>query len=374
MGRHEVFHCPVGIVQPVEIHRDAVNLSIRTPPFQPVDSRHRQPEGREQPVHVRNPAAADDGNRTSCCRRQAGQQCVQATGAPDCIRAMGDLDQGAVEVEKDSRLGRPGRSWRACHARTIQRRRAVRKTWVRAVSGLSGPGNRKRRIVFSDGDAPSGVREAQSNIFVPAQMSTLASNTIRRCDWGDRGGELLIRYHDTEWGVPVYDDRKQFEFLILESAQAGLSWLTVLRKREAYREAFADFDPVEVARFGESEIEALLQNPGIIRNRLKIAAAVSNARAFLEIQREFGSFNAYIWEFVGGKPLQNRWKTMSDLPTTSPESDALSRDLKKRGFKFVGSTIVYAHMQATGMVNDHAVDCFRYRECAALGVANGEGR
>ena len=205
-------------------------------------------------------------------------------------------------------------------------------------------------------------------------MSTLASNTIRRCDWGDRGGELLARYHDTEWGVPVYDDRKQFEFLILESAQAGLSWLTVLRKREAYREAFADFDPVEVARFGESEIEALLQNPGIIRNRLKVAAAVSNARVFLEIQREFGSFNTYIWEFVGGKPLQNRWKTMSDLPTTSPESDALSRDLKKRGFKFVGSTIVYAHMQATGMVNDHAVDCFRYRECAALGVARGEGR
>ncbi len=207
------------------------------------------------------------------------------------------------------------------------------------------------------------------NIFVPVQMSTVAAKTTRRCDWGDRGGELLIRYHDTEWGVPVYDDRKQFEFLILESAQAGLSWLTVLRKRESYREAFADFDPVEVARFGEREIEALLQNPGIIRNRLKVAAAVCNARVFLEIQREFGSFNTYIWEFVGGKPLQNRWKTMSDLPATSPQSDALSRDLKKRGFKFVGSTIVYAHMQATGMVNDHAVDCFRYRECAALGVA-----
>ena len=204
------------------------------------------------------------------------------------------------------------------------------------------------------------------NIFVPVQMSTVAAKTTRRCDWGDRGGELLIRYHDTEWGVPVYDDRKQFEFLILESAQAGLSWLTVLRKREAYREAFADFDPVEVARFGEREIEALLQNPGIIRNRLKVAAAVSNARIFLEIQREFGSFNTYIWEFVGGKPLQNRWKTMSDLPATSPQSDALSRDLKKRGFKFEGSTIVYAHMQATGMVNDHAVDCFRYRACAVL--------
>jgi len=177
---------------------------------------------------------------------------------------------------------------------------------------------------------------------------------------------LLIRYHDTEWGVPVYDDRKQFEFLILEGAQAGLSWLTVLRKREAYRTAFADFDPVEVARFSEARIESLLRNPGIIRNRLKVAAAVSNARVFLEIQKEFGSFNAYIWEFVGGKPLQNRCKTMSDLPTTSAQSDALSRDLRQRGFKFVGSTIVYAHMQATGLVNDHAVDCFRYRECAAL--------
>lgn len=202
-------------------------------------------------------------------------------------------------------------------------------------------------------------------------MSTVASKTTGRCDWGERGGELLIRYHDTEWGVPVYDDRKQFEFLILEGAQAGLSWLTVLRKRKAYRTAFADFDPVEVARFSETRIERLLRNPGIIRNRLKIAAAVSNARAFLEIQKEFGSFNTYIWKFVDGKPRQNRWKTMSDLPTTSAQSDALSRDLQKRGFKFVGSTIVYAHMQATGMVNDHAVDCFRYRECAALARDGG---
>ncbi len=187
-----------------------------------------------------------------------------------------------------------------------------------------------------------------------------------RCDWGDRGGELFVQYHDTEWGVPVHDDRKQFEFLILEGAQAGLSWLTVLKKREAYRRAFAGFDPVKVARFSEKKIETLIQDPGIIRNRLKIRAAVDNARAFGEVQKEFGSFNAYIWGFVDGKPIQNRWKTMSALPATSTRSDALSKDLKKRGFKFVGSTILYAHMQAAGMVNDHLVSCFRYRECAAL--------
>ena len=178
---------------------------------------------------------------------------------------------------------------------------------------------------------------------------------------------MYVKYHDTEWGVPVHDDRKQFEFLMLEGAQAGLSWLTVLRKREAYRNAFAGFDPVKVARFSEKKIEILIQNPGIIRNRLKITAAVSNARAFLEIQQEFGSFDSYIWGFVGGKTIQNRWKTMSDLPATSVQSEALSKDLKKRGFKFVGSTIMYAHMQAAGMVNDHLVTCFRYRECAALG-------
>lgn len=178
---------------------------------------------------------------------------------------------------------------------------------------------------------------------------------------------MFVEYHDTEWGVPVHDDRKHFEFLILEGAQAGLSWLTVLKKREAYRKAFANFDPVKVARFSEKKIEILIQNPGIIRNRLKITAAVSNARAFLKIQQEFGSFDSYIWEFVGGKTIQNRWKTMSDLPATSVQSEALSKDLKKRGFKFVGSTIMYAHMQAAGMVNDHLVTCFRYRECAALG-------
>lgn len=188
----------------------------------------------------------------------------------------------------------------------------------------------------------------------------------KRCAWAEGGNELYIQYHDREWGVPVHEDRKQFEFLILEGAQAGLSWSTVLNKREGYRKAFANFDPVKVALFSEKKIETLIQNPSIIRNRLKIASAVSNARAFLAIQKEFGSFDTYIWAFVGGKPRQNRWKAMAEVPVTSPESDALSKDLKQRGLKFVGSTILYAHLQAAGLVNDHLVSCFRYRECAAL--------
>jgi DNA-3-methyladenine glycosylase I len=188
----------------------------------------------------------------------------------------------------------------------------------------------------------------------------------KRCAWAESGNELYLQYHDREWGVPVHEDRKQFEFLILEGAQAGLSWSTVLNKREGYRKAFANFDPVKVARFSEKKIETLIQNPSIIRNRLKITSAVSNARAFLAIQKEYGSFDTYIWAFVGGKPLQNRWKTMAEVPATSPESDALSKDLKQRGLKFVGSTIMYAHLQAAGLVNDHLLSCFRYRECAAL--------
>lgn len=176
----------------------------------------------------------------------------------------------------------------------------------------------------------------------------------------------MTAYHDDEWGVPVHDDRKQFEFLTLESAQAGLSWLIVLRKREAYRRAFADFDPVKVARFTEKRIERLLNDEGIIRNRLKVTAAVNNARHFLEVQAEFGTFDRYIWRFVDGRPIQNRIDSMKQLPATSKESDALSRDLKQRGFKFVGSTIVYAHMQAVGMVNDHLVTCFRHKACARL--------
>jgi DNA-3-methyladenine glycosylase I len=173
---------------------------------------------------------------------------------------------------------------------------------------------------------------------------------------------LYVRYHDREWGVPVHNDRKLFEFLILEGAQAGLSWITILRKRENYRRAFADFDPVRVSRFSSKKIQSLLKDEGIIRNRLKILAAVSNAKAFLAVQKEFGSFNRYVWQFVGGKPLQNRRRKRGDVPARTPESDAMSADLKKRGFKFVGTTICYAHMQATGMVNDHVVDCFRHRE------------
>jgi DNA-3-methyladenine glycosylase I len=187
-----------------------------------------------------------------------------------------------------------------------------------------------------------------------------------RCAWSEGVNELYIAYHDTEWGVPVWEDQKQFEFLVLEGAQAGLSWSTVLNKREAYRRAFAQFDPVNVARFNQRKIESLLKNPGIIRNRLKVGSAVNNAKRFLEVQKEFGSFSNYIWRFVGGKPIQNRFENMKDIPATSVESDALSKDLKKRGFKFVGSTIMYAHMQAVGMVNDHVISCFRYRECQAV--------
>ena len=189
----------------------------------------------------------------------------------------------------------------------------------------------------------------------------MAKKTVERCDWGTRGGELMAAYHDEEWGVPVHDDRRQFEFLTLESAQAGLSWLVVLRKREAYRKAFADFDPEKVARFNAKKVERLLADPGIIRNKLKVAAAVNNARLFLDVQDEFGTFDKYIWGFVNGRPIQNGLQRMKDLPATSQESDALSKDLKQRGFKFVGSTIIYAHMQAVGMVNDHLVTCFRHQ-------------
>ncbi len=180
-----------------------------------------------------------------------------------------------------------------------------------------------------------------------------------RCEWAG-SDPLYVRYHDTEWGVPVYDDQKLFEFLILEGAQAGLSWITVLRKREAYRAAYENFDAARVARFTDKKIEKLLLNPGIIRNRLKVAASVNNAKAFLKVQDEFGSFADYSWQFVGGKPIVNARKTCKELPATSAESDAFSLDMKKRGFKFVGSTILYAHMQAVGMVNDHVTHCFRH--------------
>jgi len=184
---------------------------------------------------------------------------------------------------------------------------------------------------------------------------------MKRCTWPTN--ELAIAYHDTEWGVPLHDDRRLFEFLILEGAQAGLSWDTILRKRENYRTAFDGFDVNKVARYTDKKIDKLLQNDGIIRNRLKVASAVSNAKAFLKVQKEFGSFDKYIWSFVDGKPIVNKRKETSQIPARSEVSDTISKDLKKRGFNFVGSTIMYAHMQATGMVNDHLVSCFRYKQC-----------
>ncbi len=182
-----------------------------------------------------------------------------------------------------------------------------------------------------------------------------------RCDWGTTS-QLYIDYHDNEWGVPVHDDRKLFEFLILEGAQAGLSWETVLKKRENYRKAFSNFDPAKISRYGDMKIEALLGDKGIIRNRLKIISAINNAKRFLEVREEFGTFDTYIWKFVGGSPITNRYMSIREIPATTEISDAMSKDLKKRGFKFVGPTICYAHMQATGMVNDHVVDCYRYKE------------
>jgi len=186
-----------------------------------------------------------------------------------------------------------------------------------------------------------------------------------RCDWA--GTDLLyVAYHDEEWGVPVHDDRTLFEFLILEGAQAGLSWSTILKKRQNYRQAFDNFEPARVAGYDAGKVAELLSNPGIVRNRLKINAAIQNARALLEIQREFGSFDKYIWKFVGGQPKQNAWKPLQEIPARTPESDAMSKDLKKRGFSFVGSTICYAFMQAVGMVNDHVLACYRQKQVARL--------
>jgi DNA-3-methyladenine glycosylase I len=185
--------------------------------------------------------------------------------------------------------------------------------------------------------------------------------TRRRCPWAE-ANDRQIRYHDTEWGVPVHHDRRLFEFLILEGAQAGLAWDTILKKRGNYRRAFARFDPARVARFGAREARLLLRDPGIVRNRLKIESAISNARAFLAVQREFGSFDRYVWRFVGGRPRQNRRRSLKQVPASTPESDAMSKDLKRRGFRFVGSTTCYAFMQATGLVNDHLVTCYRHRQ------------
>lgn len=187
-----------------------------------------------------------------------------------------------------------------------------------------------------------------------------------RCAWVPAGDELYAKYHDEEWGVPVHDDRVMFEFLVLESAQAGLSWRTVLKKRENYRRVFADFDPVAIAKFDDGDVERLLLDPGIIRNRAKVKATIQNAKAFLKVQKEFGTFEKYIWGFVNGKIVDGTRKTIQDLPSRSDVSDALAKDLKKRGFSFLGTTVCYAHLQATGLINDHVQDCFRYRECLAL--------
>jgi DNA-3-methyladenine glycosylase I len=194
---------------------------------------------------------------------------------------------------------------------------------------------------------------------VPSALSS-EHRQLQRCGWADT--EVQLDYHDREWGVPVHDDRLLFEFLILEGAQAGLSWTTILRKRDNYREAFEQFDPRVVAAYDQRKLDTLLANPGIVRNRLKIHAAVRNAQAFLMLQQHFGSFDAYVWRFVDGQPRQNAWRTRHEVPARTPESDALSQDLRRRGFMFVGSTICYALMQAVGMVNDHLVDCFRYAE------------
>lgn len=189
---------------------------------------------------------------------------------------------------------------------------------------------------------------------------------MKRCSWCGQD-ELYCRYHDEEWGVPVYDDRKHFEFMVLESAQAGLSWLTILRKREAYRTAYAGFDPQVVADYGEAQIKELLENPGIVRNERKIRASLNNARRFLEVQEAFGSFSDYLWAFVGHRPVVNAWQQEREIPAQTALSVAISKDLKQRGFQFLGPIIIYSHLQATGLVNDHVVDCFRYQEIIAQG-------
>lgn len=194
-------------------------------------------------------------------------------------------------------------------------------------------------------------------------MTGKLGRKVRRCPWASgKAGPLYVKYHDEEWGVPVHDDRIHFEFIVLDGAQAGLSWRTILNKRENYRRAFAGFDPAKVAKFGKRKVEELLEDRGIVRNRLKVEATVQNARAFLRVQKEFGSFDRYIWQFVGGRTRQNRWTRVGQIPAETPESRAMSRDLKQRGFRFVGPTICYAYMQAAGMVNDHLVDCFRHKQ------------
>ncbi len=219
-------------------------------------------------------------------------------------------------------------------------------------------------FVYAIEGALRGVAWNRLPLALKTELRVKVADAMKpRCTWCGID-PLYVRYHDEEWGVPVHDDRKHFEFLILEGAQAGLSWITILRKREGYREAFSGFDPERVARYGKRDFDRLMKNPAIVRNRLKIEAAAKNARAFLAVQEEFGSFDNYAWRFVGGRPIQNRWRRLKQLPARTAESDAFSKDLKKRGFTFVGSTIIYAHMQAIGMVNDHVTECYRYRQVA----------
>jgi len=230
----------------------------------------------------------------------------------------------------------------------------------------AGKSNRNKQKPTARAATRPSAPVARPRQVTPEARAALALDDRPRCGWSYSGmSREYVAYHDTEWGVPVRDERKLFEFLILEGAQAGLSWSTILRKREGYREAFADFDPERVARFDARKVERLLKFDGIVRNRLKVQAAITNARCFLKLQDELGSFADYSWSFVGGQPIVNRWTDMTQVPATSPESDAFSKDLQKRGFKFVGSTIVYAHMQATGMVNDHVVGCFRHAEVSS---------
>lgn len=248
----------------------------------------------------------------------------------------------------------------------VHNRRDLQKVGgVAAYAALKAQGyNASINLVYAIEGALTGRDWRKLPVARKTALKKTALDAIKpRCAWPADDAQML-HYHDHEWGVPVHDDRKHFEFLILEGAQAGLSWRTVLHKRAAYRKAFANFDARRVARFGAREVQALLKNAGIIRNRLKIESAITNARAFLAVQKEFGSFDRYVWRFVGGRPIVNCWKTLRELPARTPESDALSADLIKRGFRFVGSTIIYAHMQATGMVNDHLQYCFRYRALA----------
>jgi DNA-3-methyladenine glycosylase I len=236
---------------------------------------------------------------------------------------------------------------------------------VQAYRSLRERGHPARlNLVYAIEGALRGIARDRLPLALKTELKARVAEAMKpRCRWCG-SDPLYVRYHDEEWGVPVHDDRTLFEFLILEGAQAGLSWITILRKREAYREAFADFDARKVARIDGRRQRALMNNPGIVRNRLKIESTVTNAQAFLAVQKEFGSFDRYLWAFVGGRPVVNRWKQMKQVPARTVGSDALSKDLQQRGFRFVGSTIMYAFMQAVGMVNDHTIDCFRYRPLA----------